>query len=44
MSARPFDSLILSPGQLHFDDGLSELAPEVKFDWRTIYGYGPMKD
>jgi glycosyltransferase involved in cell wall biosynthesis len=33
--------LILKPEQLHFDDGVSELSREPKFNWREIYGYAP---
>jgi hypothetical protein len=43
MAAKPFYHLILSPEQLHFDDDVSDFNPEIKFNWRTIYGYGPLQ-
>lgn len=33
--------LIIPPEQLHFDNGISNLDPSVKYNWRDIYGYGP---
>jgi glycosyltransferase involved in cell wall biosynthesis len=36
------DKLMIPPGLLHFDDGISDLDPAVKFNWRDIYGYGPI--
>jgi glycosyltransferase involved in cell wall biosynthesis len=35
--------LIISPGQLHYDDGIHELNPDPIFNWRSIYGYGPAR-
>lgn len=35
------ERLEIPSGQLHYDDGHSELNPEPIFDWRSIYGYGP---
>ena len=32
------ETLFIPPGCLHFDDGKSELNPEVIFNWRSIYG------
>jgi len=36
------DRLRLRPDQLHFDDGHSELNPELVFQWRSLYGLAPM--
>jgi len=38
MSSWP-ERLVIPPERLHFDDGNSELDPEVIFDWRTVYGW-----
>jgi len=38
------EKLLIPPQAMHFDDGHSELNPEPSFNWRTIYGYGPMRD
>jgi len=35
--------LPIKPESLHIDDGISELDPTVKYNWREIYGYGPSK-
>lgn len=35
------ERLAIPAGQLHSDDGRSELNPEPVFDWRSIYGFGP---
>jgi len=35
--------LMIPPGRLHFDNGISELDPTVKYNWRDIYGYGPVE-
>jgi hypothetical protein len=40
--AQERNRLIIRPDQLHYDDGLSELDKEVDFNWRDIYGYGPV--
>jgi len=36
--SRWLERLVVSPDQLHFDDGISELNPEPIFNWRLIYG------
>jgi len=33
--------LMIPPGLLHFDNGISDLDPTGKYNWRDIYGYGP---
>ena len=38
------DRLTISPEQLHYDDGRSDLAPSPVFNWRSIYGFGPPPD
>ena len=40
--AHQIDKMIIKPDQLFYDDGVSELNHEVIFNWRTIYGYGPV--
>ena len=39
--AAEMSKLIISPEKLHVDDGIHELNPESKFNWRDIYGHGP---
>ena len=41
---RRLDLLELQPEQLHCDDGHSELNPDPIFNWRSIYGYGPLSE
>ncbi|HWK07197.1 MAG TPA: glycosyltransferase family 2 protein [Puia sp.] len=41
--AREQNKLHVNPELLHIDDGVSELDPAVKFNWRELYGYGPSK-
>jgi hypothetical protein len=31
----------ITAASLHFDDGISDLNPEMKFDWTRVYGKGP---
>jgi hypothetical protein len=38
------DRLTISPEQLHYDDGRSDLDPSPVFNWRSIYGFGPPPD
>jgi glycosyltransferase involved in cell wall biosynthesis len=35
--------LIIDPELLHIDNGISELDPTVKYNWRDIYGHGSSK-
>jgi glycosyltransferase involved in cell wall biosynthesis len=42
--AAGLDRLTVPPGLLHFDNGISDLDPTVKYNWRDIYGYGPVGD
>jgi hypothetical protein len=38
---RNMERLEINSGELHYDDGRSELNPEPIFNWRSIYGFGP---
>jgi hypothetical protein len=37
---KDMSKLMLKPEQLYFDDGISDLKPYPKYNWREIYGYG----
>ena len=37
------DKLIISPDELHIDDGVTELSHEIRFDWREVYGYSAIQ-
>jgi glycosyltransferase involved in cell wall biosynthesis len=35
------EHLEIEPQKLHYDDGRSDLDPQLIFNWRSIYGFGP---
>lgn len=35
--------LLIPARALHYDDGVSELNPDPIFDWRSLYGRGPVE-
>ena len=37
------ERLDIPAGELHWDDGQSDLKTDCIFDWRTIYGFGPVE-
>jgi len=41
MAGEQVNKLIIEPGRLHYDNGQDELNPDLKFNWRDVYGYGP---